>query len=459
MTPHHHVPPVLVLDAFGSGLGLIRGAVTARLLAEPGWPENRTRGLEALYEAPFASRRMSAAAASSHVVVLDPFSAGLAVARRWTAAGGAVTMIADDRRAETRARGLRALHVAPFGEAWVEFLLRIAAAAPDAVLIPASDRACALLLDCAERLPPSLRLFERGSHAHRVLMDKDTAEAVARQAGVNVPFSQRVASLEELQHHGASAPWPCVIKPVVAHTWRAAFGDERVFRVDDIAEAERRAREPLRMGIPLLLSQYIPGGDDAVEEAILLRAADGSFPLHFGVRKLRQFPAGFGQTALGESRPLPESTALAKRVLDHAAFVGVAGIETKRDVHTGERYFLEANVRVPAQWGLGDVSGADATRRLVAVLSGTPLDVLGPPPPPREGVLFVAPEKDLPLLRDRWRRTSLSRRPALLTRHLSAYARATERGLLNLRDPAPLATWLGAAARRRVPGGARRRSP
>jgi predicted ATP-grasp superfamily ATP-dependent carboligase len=78
-----------------------------------------------------------------------------------------------------------------------------------------------------------------------------------------------------------------------------------------------------------------------VEEAIVVRAPDGSYPVRFGCRKLRQYPVGFGGTSTGASATLPETTAMAMAILDRAGFVGMAGVETKRDVLTGRRYFLE----------------------------------------------------------------------------------------------------------------------
>ncbi len=88
-----------------------------------------------------------------------------------------------------------------------------------------------------------------------------------------------------------------------------------------------------------------------------MRLADGSYPVCFGCRKLRQHPPGFGVTTLGESSLLPEATSIARRVLDEAGFVGVAGVEAKRHSETGESWFLEVNVRMPGQWGLGDACG------------------------------------------------------------------------------------------------------
>ena len=197
-------------------------------------------------------------------------------------------------------------------------------------------------------------------------MDKEQANAIARAAGVRVPWSAIVNSPADIEQAVLEAPWPCVVKPILSHDWRARYGDERVFLVADADEARERLRVPLRDGTQMLLSEYIPGGDDDVEEAIVVRLADGSYPVLFGCHKLRQDPPGFGATTVGEASHLLDTTALARRVLDEASFVGVAGVETKRHAVTGERWFLEVNVRMPGQWGLGDTCGVAATQRLVA---------------------------------------------------------------------------------------------
>ena len=94
-----------------------------------------------------------------------------------------------------------------------------------------------------------------------------------------------------------------------------------------------------------------------------MRAPDGSYPVAFGCRKIRQFPPGFGAASLCASAPVPKSMALAKRLLDEAGFVGVAGVETKHHAETGEVFLIEANVRIPTQFGLGDASGGDSAWR------------------------------------------------------------------------------------------------
>ncbi len=385
-----------------------------------------------------------------HVVVLEPHSSGLALSRAMVRAGARVTnVVAPGHDWETRSRGVERV-IAPFGDdgaPWLAAIERLAAAGEQLALFPMTDRGSELLAKQAARVPANARAFEVSGAGHLALMDKETADGIARRAGVNVPWTAVVHSVEELDELAGAAPWPCVVKPIFSHDWRGRYGEDRVFVVRDAEEAARRVERPLRDGVGMLLCQYVPGGDADVEEAIVVRLADGSYPVCFGCRKLRQSPRGFGATAVGFSDPLPETTALARAVLDAAGFVGVAGVETKRHPDTDERWFIEVNVRVPAQWGLGDACGADASRRLVAALAGR---ALGPAPQPRAGVGIVVPLLDALVLREELRETPAARRPLRLLALLRPYLRARELGLIDPRDPGPGFAWARAVAGRRL---------
>ncbi len=392
-----------------------------------------------------------------HVIVLDPYSAGLALARAMVRLGARVTVLLEPSDPYVaHARGIETI-VAPFddGTDWLARLQALGADGAEAVLLPATDRSCELLLRTGELLPPNLLAFERSvaasasASAHLELMNKQDADRIARAAGVRVPWTARIETREQLADLAPRAPWPCVVKPVFSHEWRGRYGEERTFLVSDPREAARRLDRPLADGVGMLLCQYIPGGDEDVEEAIVIRLADGSYPLRFGCRKLRQNPPGFGATTVGEASLLPQTTALAERVLEQAGFVGVAGVETKRHAVTGERWFLEVNVRVPGQWSLGDSCGAMATPRLVAALAGRPL---GPQPPPREGVRMVQPDADARVVIPALRAVSWWRRPTLAWRMLRIYAGARDFGVVDLRDPAPALAYAALLVRRRLTG-------
>jgi predicted ATP-grasp superfamily ATP-dependent carboligase len=386
-----------------------------------------------------------------HVVVLEPASAGLALSRTMTRLGARVTLVVSPWSAED-AKSRRAESViAPYepnGRPWLAAIQEIAAIeSRPIVVVTATDRGSELLVRAAPELPSHVHVFEGPDSAHMALMDKERADPIARRAGVNVPWTAEMSDWPTFERLAGEAPWPCVVKPVFSHEWREKYTLERTFLAADAEEARRLLARPLDDGFPMLLSQYIPGGDDHVEEAIVVRLADGSYPMQFGCRKLRQWPPGFGETAVGESQPLPETTEIAKKVLDEAGFVGVAGVEVKRHAETGERWFLEVNVRCPGQWGLGDACGAEASERLVRALAGMEL---GPAAVGKPGVRMVLPDIDARILLPALKAVPVRRRPALAARMLRPYWGARELGVFDPRDPGPGLAMLGIVARRRV---------
>jgi D-aspartate ligase len=387
-----------------------------------------------------------------HIVLLEPFNAGLALARRMTALGARVTVVLQPGHTLIgRSRGVESIVVPcePAGEPWLETLQRLAGRGEEIAVLPASDRACEFLVHALPKLPDNVLAFERLDGAHLKLMDKHEADAIATRAGVRVPWTMPVGDPQQLAAAAEVAPWPCVIKPVLSHEWRERYGQERVFLVADADEAAELLARPFADGFPMLLMQYVPGGDEQLEEATVVRLADGSYPVRWGCRKLRQYPPGFGATTVAESAPVPEAMEIAERVLDEAGFVGVANVETKRHADTGENWFLEVNVRLPGHWGLGDACGVQCSQRLLAALLGRPL---GPQPPLRAGVRVVFPELDKRVVGPMLAGAPAWRRPALAWRLAQSYRGTRELGMFDPRDPGPALALAGDFTRRRLAG-------
>jgi predicted ATP-grasp superfamily ATP-dependent carboligase len=378
-------------------------------------------------------------------VMLDPYNGGLAATRALVRRGEDVIVVAGPNNRHTaRTRGVEG-HAAP-SEEWPDLLADIAARRGPGPILTGADLASAWLVDHRDALPDGLRAFEAADDAHLPLMRKDDSEAIARRAGVAVPWSAVIEDAASLESAAAAAPYPAILKPVLSHAWRAVFGDDRVTLVQTPDEARRAGERALQAGLAMVMGEYIPGGDDCVEEALIVRDAEGEYPVFFGCAKIRQYPVGFGAASLCEAAELPETIALAKAVLDEGGFVGVAGVETKRHAQTGRRYFLEVNVRIATQWGLGDASGLDASARLAAVARG---ERVGPQAPMRRRARLVFPELDVRAAAAALRASPEGRFAA--ARELTAsYKGVRELGLLDPRDPGPLAAYVGNALRRRL---------
>ena len=384
------------------------------------------------------------------VLVLQPSNGGLALARTLARRGIDVEVIAtpgDSHTARTRyAKGTVLPNFADDSEAWRRALVERASNGP-LVVLAGADEATVFLSRMRSELPDSLLTFEGRDDVHLPLMDKTESHALALASGIKVPLTRSVTNQAELEAVAAEAPYPCVLKPVLTHLWRPIFGHDRVLLAYDADELMRHGRKALGAGLETIVSEYVPGGDDHVEEAILVRAADGSFPMEFGCRKLRQSPSGFGAASLCESAAMPESLAMARTLLTHTGYVGVAGIETKRHADTGEYYFIEANVRLPTQFGLGDAAGAEASWRTYATLAGLPP---GPKPEIKLGVRLLFPELEVAELRRFGRGDRGPNAPKSWREFTRGYRRIREVGVLDPRDLGPAVELAGKSLKRRL---------
>jgi predicted ATP-grasp superfamily ATP-dependent carboligase len=137
---------------------------------------------------------------------------------------------------------------------------------------------------------------------------------------------------------------------------------------------------------------------------------------------------------------LPETLEVARRLLDHVGYHGIAAVETKRDERSGKLYLIEINVRIPALFGLAEASGADGSWRLYSTLAGLPLD---PQPAPIDGRKVMIPHREL---RAAWRRVRQGQTSALDV--VRSWGGTRDFGLLSLRDPMPSVAFVTQQIRR-----------
>ena len=395
----------------------------------------------------------AAARAKGHprAILLAPNDAGLPVVRTLHRRAVPATVLvtpAHSWLARTRWSDGHVVPLLPAGrERWLAILDELAELG-DGVLISGSDRATEFLVQERSRIPPNLRSFEAEDGAHLKLLDKASLYALAEQSGIRFPWTLRLASRSDLEAVMTDARYPCLLKPAVSHRWRRLFGDRRAIVIREPRDLVRAAGPGLSARLELLVTEYIPGPDENLETAVLLRQADGSIPLSYGLRKRRQYPAGFGAGSLTESAHLPQATAIAVRLLEAAGFVGLAGVELKRHAETGEHFLIEANVRLPGHFGLGDASQVDASWRLYATLAGLPL---APQPDQRAGVRTVMPSFEPRAIVDQLRQQKTSPRALL-----ASYRGVRDISGLSPRDPGPVVA-LGVRELRRASPFLRRR--
>jgi len=379
-------------------------------------------------------------------ILLDPTDGCLTAARSLVKRGVTVHVLATGYFGfVARTRGVRGeiLPLLPQGrDRWIERLVELAKAGP-AVVIAGSDWASEFLERERARLPSQLLTFENADGAHVKLMDKASLYELARDAGVRTPWSEQVTSTDRLDEVAGGADFPCIVKPLWSHSGKRK-GDYRTRLASDARELRELVGGALAAGVEMLVTEHVPGGEGNLEAAVTVRAKDGSYPLVYGRRKVRQFPPDYGVGSMHRTAQVPDVIEATRHLLDAAGYQGISITEFKRHAETGEPVLIEVNVRVPRGFGLGDACGADASWRLYATLAGLPLDVQ---PEPRIGVAAVLPEVDFHAARARLRSKDISWRQLL-----ASYRGVRDLGVVNLRDPGPAIGLIWQSLKPRLPG-------
>ncbi|MEJ3656580.1 hypothetical protein WEH80_26790 [Actinomycetes bacterium KLBMP 9759] len=296
------------------------------------------------------------------------------------------------------------------------------------VLVCGSDAAVEWVVRHRHRLPAHVRCFEGPGSGHLQLMDKFRLYKLAAEIGVKTPSMHVVASRQQLSMITDSLEYPCVLKASLGHLGKKVLGYGTVV-AHSTADLMQHADPLLRSNVEFLLTELVPGPESALEGAVAIRCQDGTYPMEYGRRKVRQWPLDYGVGSLTESADVPEMIAINRRILEHARFHGLASCEAKRHSVTGELHLIEVNVRMPGSFGLADACGADGSWRLYATLAGLPLEAA---PSQKHGRKVMLPTKDLAASLQRIRRRESS---ALSI--LRSLRGVRDVGALHWRDPSP----------------------
>ncbi|MFC5997942.1 hypothetical protein ACFP6A_04280 [Quadrisphaera sp. GCM10027208] len=315
-----------------------------------------------------------ALAGGPDAVVLGGSSNSLAVARSLSRQGVRVHGLSDGAGGSL----LRySRHVAGFVEAtsasrapqvWDDWLDR----APDgAVLLPCSDIALEYL---ATRRPAltarGLRPPESDDDVTLAMLDKQQTYQLARAVGVRAPRTATLEAGADLDRVAADFTFPCAVKPRHSHRFAQVFGVKAVV-VRDVDELRRTLTAIDEAGLSVLLTEIVPGRDDAYCSYYTYLTPDGEALLHFTKRKPRQNPPGFGLGTLHESDWVPEAAREGLRFFRGVGLTWIGNVEFKVDARDGGLTLIECNPRFTAADRLVQNAGVDlagvAYRRAVGL--------------------------------------------------------------------------------------------
>jgi D-aspartate ligase len=316
----------------------------------------------------------------------------LSAARGLAQADVEVVVVADARTSPVRrSRSCRRFVHVPSGtdvqDRWLERLLDL----EPGVVLPCTDEALHLIA-ChrADLVARGHLVYDCDDELALAMLDKERTYALAQNAGVPVPRTVRVVDVTALERAVQEIGFPCAVKPVSPVHFRRIYGLRRkLFVTDSFPELEARFAETRASGLEVLLTEIIPGADDAVWAYTTYVGKDGRPLFDLSRRKLRQWPPHFGIGSYHITQRDEQVVAEGRRFVERVRLRGFVAVELKRDARDGRLVLIECNQRFVNASELLLAAGVNVAFVAYAQSAGriAPLQ-----PPFREGVrlLFLA---------------------------------------------------------------------
>jgi D-aspartate ligase len=298
------------------------------------------------------------------VVVGAPAAGTLGVVRSLSQAN--IPVILLDENAFAPAMHTRYGHKIAISQArgmpLVKALLALAAnITGPAVLFLTSDDAALTVSEYRNELEKHFR-FRLPSHdCLTSLMHKTRFQEVAEAHGFLVPRAVMVGLEADLSKL-AALRFPCIVKPPRATADYVRGGFARAYKVASYEQTEAVCRRMLAVVPEVVIQEWADGPDSDLYFCLQYRGVDGATVCSFTGRKLSIWPPDVGVTASCTAAPEVRSILqpLTEAFFERVSFVGMGGIEFKRDIHTGQFLMLEPTVgRVDAQEEVATIHGVN----------------------------------------------------------------------------------------------------
>jgi len=274
---------------------------------------------------------------------------GLGVARSLARARVPVWLLdSDARKPEMQTRAARSLQIRGLhGEALVESLEqlgkgRFAGLRP--VLLLTQEESVKTISRHRERLTPFYRFSLPHNDIVDALLHKYGFQHLAELHDAPIPKLVRVttpADLSELEH----LRYPAVVKPGERHAgYSRQF--KKAYRVGSVAETRDLVRSILAVMPDVVVQEWIAGPDSNIHFCLQYLDRESRAVASFTGRKIRSWPPEVGGTASCTAAPEvhAELSAITARFFRETGVTGMAGMEYKRDSHTGAMRMVEPTI-------------------------------------------------------------------------------------------------------------------
>ena len=366
----------------------------------------------------------------------------LSFARSLGRRGIPVLILDSDRHLAVHTRYARVIQLESCRQnpgSWIETLTEVGQQLKTpGVLIPTADPHTVLLSDNRQILKPFFNFLCPPEEQARQYVSKQFQISHARGLGIPVPETWLPANRQELEALEPELTYPCMLKPDRSHSGAKVLAGDKLLVVNSAAKLLDAHDKLAADNVPMFVQEIIPGPDTELVSYLGFWGSAGEETAYLTKRKLRQFPAHFGNGSLQCSEELPEIAEISRRFLQGLNYCGFAGLEFKFDHRDGSFRFIELNPRSSAMNELAIAAGVDFPWIAYQSLAGR--DHLADSRQTfRPGVKCVNEEWDLQAYLE------LRRRGELTFRQWRASLSGAHKVIAAMDDPAPLMAGLARA--------------
>jgi predicted ATP-grasp superfamily ATP-dependent carboligase len=205
------------------------------------------------------------------------------------------------------------------------------------------------------------------------LADKNSLAEMCRRHATPVPPSVAVDTIAQLDAVIDRIALPVMVKSTALQGQLQSVENSTLVQTPEALRGlAARWVEPFQV----LLQEYLP--DEYCEDWFThgYCGTRGGADVVFTGRKVRTWPVHVGSTAAAFTAADPELARLARLFCAQVGYRGIFDMDWRLDRRTGQRYLLDFNPRVGAQFRMfEDDAGIDVVRAMHLDLSGRPIPV------------------------------------------------------------------------------------
>jgi predicted ATP-grasp superfamily ATP-dependent carboligase len=210
------------------------------------------------------------------------------------------------------------------------------------VLIPTSDLFVNLIKKYGELFGEHFLFLIPNYRRIKQILERSRQYTAARNAGLIVP-NFIVGPIRSESVTDLPLSFPVAVKPENVNEWKIHFKNKG-FIASNVTHLAQIINEVNYKSVEYLIQEIISGDNTQNYEVNSLYLPDGRLFQHT-IRKLRQYPDGFGTATCIEHHSFPELEEYATVLLKKLELIGFSNIEFKYNNTDGKYYYIETNTR------------------------------------------------------------------------------------------------------------------